>query len=128
MEFENVNIQNLVSEFRDFSVEGFNIFALSKDNLPHLICVCPNKSFARAVQSLLRIAKYAQNQITSNCRLTPMVLADGTAALVATVIDDAVWKNGNEVEYEELELQLRSPQYESFVSQFLDVRESEGGA
>jgi hypothetical protein len=134
MEFENVNIQNLVSEFRDFSVEGFNIFALGKDNLPHLICVCPNKSFARAVQSLLRIAKYAQNlqaaqaEITSNCRLTPMVLADGTAALVATVIDDAVWKNGNEVEYEELELQLRSPQYESFVSQFLDVRESEGGA
>jgi hypothetical protein len=104
MEFENVNIQNLVSEFRDFAVEGFNIFALGTDDLPHLICVCPNKSFARAVQSLLTTAKRAQDlrilgvEITSNRCLSPLVLAAGKLVLVATVIDDVIWKNGNEHE------------------------------
>lgn len=51
MQFENVNIENLVSDYRDFSVEGFNIFATGQDNLPHLICTCPNKDTARAIQS-----------------------------------------------------------------------------
>ena len=56
MQFDNPNIQDLVSQYRDFSVEGFNIFAMGKDRLPHLICVCPNKTFARAIQSVLTIA------------------------------------------------------------------------
>ena len=83
MQFENVNIQNLVTEYRDFSVEGFNIFALGKDHLPHLICVCPNKSFARAVQSLLAVAKSAMalepanGDINSDSRLLPRMLVDG---------------------------------------------------
>ena len=125
MQFENVNIQNLVTEYRDFSVEGFNIFALGKDHLPHLICVCPNKTFARAVQSLLAVAKSAMalepanGDINSDCRLLPMLLADGKLALVASVIDNAVWKNGNEVEYEELRLHLGTIEYQSFVSRFL---------
>lgn len=127
MQFENVNIQDLISQFKAFSVEGFNIFGIGEDDLPHLICVCPNKHFARAIQSLLTIAKRAQNlqavtaDITSHCYLMPMVLADGTLALVATIINDAVWNNGNEVEYDEPELLLRSAEYENFVRRFLEA-------
>ena len=125
MQFENPNIQDLVAQYRDFSVEGFNIFATGKDHLPHLICVCPNKAFARAIQALLTIAKQAHDlpktsaQMTTGCLLSPAVLADGTLALVATLINDAVWRNGNELEYEELELQLGTSAYQNFVTQFL---------
>ena len=127
MQFENVNTQNLLSQIKAFSVEGFNIFGTGEDNLPHLVCACPNKEFARAIQSLLIIAKRAQNLkvvnavITSNCYLAPMLLADGTLALVAAVLVDAVWKNGNEVDYDEPELLLRSAEYENFVSRFLEA-------
>ena len=130
MQFEDINIQNLIAEFKAFSVEGFNIFGIGEDNLPHIVCVCPNKQFARAMQSLLTIARKAQTlqvtttEINSNCYLTPMLLADGKLALVACLIDDAVWKDGNEVDYDGLELHLGSLEYENFVSQFLVVRES----
>jgi hypothetical protein len=125
MQFEDVNIQDLISQFKVFSVEGFNIFGLGEDNLPHIVCVCPNKRFARAIQSMLTIARKAETlrvvtaEINSSCYLTPMLLVDGTLALVASVIDDAVWKDGNEVEYDGLELHLGSSEYESFVSRFL---------
>ena len=130
MQFENVNIQNLVTEYRDFSVEGFNIFALGKDHLPHLICVCPNKTFARAIQSLLAVAKSAMDlkptggEINSDCRLVPTVLADGRLALVASVIDNAVCKDGNEVEYEELELCLGTTEYWNFTARFLEAEQN----
>ncbi len=130
MQFENANIENLIAQYQAFSVEGFNIFAKGKDNLPHLICVCPNKPFARAIQALLIIAKRAQNlqainaEINSTCYLAPMLLADGRLALVVTVIDDAVWKNGNEVEYDESELQLGSTAYEDFVKRFCSIQET----
>jgi hypothetical protein len=68
MHFENVNIQNLISQYKDFSVEGFNIFGTGEDDLLHLVCVCPNKSFARAIQSLLTIAKQAQQLQAVNAR------------------------------------------------------------
>ena len=125
MQFENVNFQNLISQFKAFSVEGFNIFGTGEDDLPRLVCVCPNKQFARAIQSLLEIAKRAQTvevvtaEIHSNCYLTPMLLAVGTLALVATVIDDAVWKDGNEVEYEDLELHIGSSEYQNSVTRLL---------
>ncbi len=131
MQFEDINIQNLIAEFRAFSVEGFNIFGIGEDNLPHLVCVCPNKQFARAMQALLTIARKAQTlqvvpaEINSNCYLTPMLLADGKLALVASVIDDGVWKDGNEVEYEGMELHLGTEDYERFISQFLTVCESD---
>ena len=76
MQFENVSIEYLMSNYKDFSVEGFNIFAKGIDNLPHLICTCPNKDMARGIQSLLTIAKKAQiihvvnAYITSNCYLS----------------------------------------------------------
>lgn len=129
MQFENIHIQNLISHFRDFSIEGFNIFAKGDDHLPHLICVCPNRNFARAIQSLLIIAQCAMNlqaensEITGNCCLTPMVLADGTVALVATVVNDAVWEDGSEVQHDGKQLQLGSSEYKDFAIGFLASEE-----
>ena len=40
MQFENESIENLVSSYQDFSVEGFNIFARSKENLFYRISTC----------------------------------------------------------------------------------------
>jgi hypothetical protein len=125
MQFDQIKIQKLITPYKSFFAEGFNIFGIGRDDLPHLICACPDRDSARAIQSLLTIAKCAQTlqpttaEIKSNCYLTPRLLADGTLALVAAVIDDAVWKDGNEVEYEGLELQLGKSEYQSFVSQFL---------
>ena len=134
MQFENVNIGNLVSGYRDFSVEGFNIFALGKDNLPHLICTCPNKDIARAIQSQLTIAKGAYSlqvvnaYITSHCYLSPKILADGSLGLVACVINDAVYVDGMELEYNEPELQLGTSEYKNFVRQFLIRQEQESSS
>jgi hypothetical protein len=133
MEFQNEFLERLISSFRSFSVEGFNIFALGQDNLPHLICACPNKDFARAVQSLLTIAKRAQTlqalnaYITSHCYLSPKILADGSLGMVAAVINDAVYVDGEELEHNEPELLLGTSEYENFVSQFLDAQDNEGG-
>ncbi len=134
MQFENVNIEDLVSNYRNFSVEGFNIFALGKDNLPHLICTCPNKDTARAIQSLLTIAKGAYGlqvvnaYITSHCYLSPKILADGSLGMVAWVINDAVYVDGKALEYNEPELQLGTSEYENFIRQFLIRREQESGS
>ena len=125
MEFENDYLERLISNFDSFYVEGFNIFALSTDQLPHLICTCPNKDFARAVCVLLGVAKRAQDLmvldavITSNCYLAPKILADGSLAMVASLFDEAVWKDGEQVAYDELDLELGTPEYEEFVQQFL---------
>jgi len=125
MEFQNQYLESLSSSFRSFSIEGFNIFALANDNLPHLICVCPNKDFARAIQSLLTVAEKAKGlqpldaYITSNCYLSPKILADGTLGLVATVIHDAAYLDGKELEYRELDLLLGSQAYEAFARKFL---------
>lgn len=132
MEFENEHLERLISNFNSFSVEGFNIFALGSDHLLHLICVCPNKDFARAIQSLLTIAKKAQNlqildaEITSNCYLIPKILADGSLAMVASLFNDAVWKDGEEVEYDKPDLELGTLEYEYFVQQFLSAPYAKG--
>jgi len=134
MQFENVNIEGLVSNYRNFSVEGFNIFALGKDNLPHLICTCPNKDIARAIQSLLTIAKGAYSlqvvnvYITSHCYLSPKILADGSWGMVAVIINDAVYVDGRELEYNKPELQLGTSEYENFVRQFLIMQEQESSS
>jgi len=132
MQFENESIENLVSNLKEFAVEGFSIFAIGKDDLPHLVCTCPNRDMAQAIQSLLSIASKAQTlhvvnaYVTSNCYLSPKILADGTLGMVATVINDAVYMDGKEVEYDEPELQLGTSEYEDFVSQFLDLNVKEG--
>ncbi len=132
MEFQNQYIQSLISSFRSFSVEGFNIFALGSDNFPHLICVCPNKDFARAIQSLLTIAEKAKSlqpldaYLTRNCYLSPKMLADSTLGLVATVINDAVYLDGKGLEYRQLDLLLGSQAYEDFARKFLLKQNEEG--
>jgi len=134
MEFENEHLERLTRNFNGFSVEGFNIFALGDDHLPHLICACPNRDFARAIQSLLTTAKKAQTlralnaYITSHCYLSPKVLADGSLGMVATVINDTVYMEGEELEYNEPELLLGTPEYEKFIGRFLQLQEKEGGA
>ena len=60
MLFDNNNIETLLGESKSFSLEGFNIFYTGKDNLPHIVCTCPNKSVARAILGLLEIAKKAK--------------------------------------------------------------------
>ncbi len=83
MKLEDVSIHILISQFKDFSVEGFNIFGTGEDDLPHLVCVCPNRSFARAIQSLLIFAKQAEHlqevnaSVSGNCR--PGVQEEATA-------------------------------------------------
>jgi hypothetical protein len=60
MEFENIDIEKFLSEAKSFSLEGFNIFYTGQDNLPHIVCTCPNKSIARAILGLPEIAKKAK--------------------------------------------------------------------
>lgn len=134
MEFENEYLKRLIRAFNSFSVEGFNIFALGDDRLPHLICACPNKDFARAICAMLEIAKKAQTlralnaYVTSHCYLSPKILADGSLGMVATVINDAVYVDGQELEYNEPELLLGTSEYGNFASQFLQFQEEEGGS
>ena len=119
--------------FHSFYVEGFNIFALGTDQLPHLICACPNRDFARALQSLLSIAKKAQTlqavsaSVTSHCYLSAKILADGSLSMVATVINDAVYVDGEQLEYDLPELVLGTTEYENFASQFTHTQGREGG-
>ena len=61
MQFDNIDIEQFLSEAKSFSLEGFNIFYTGKDNLPHIVCTCPNKSVARAILGLLEIAKKAKD-------------------------------------------------------------------
>ncbi len=52
-----------------------------------------------------------------------MVLANGTVALVATVINDAVWKEGGEAQHHEDQLQFGSSAYQNFAIRFLTSEE-----
>ncbi len=125
MEFENDHLEKITGNFHSFYVEGFNIFALGTDQLPHLICVCPNTNFARAIYGLLVMAERAQHLkvldacITSNCHLVPKVLSDGSLALVASILDEIVWKDGEQVMYNKPALEVGTLEYEEFVQQFL---------
>jgi hypothetical protein len=132
MQFDTVNTENLLSKFQGFSVEGVHIFAAGKDNSKQLICTCPNKDSARAIQCLLSIAQAAHSLqvvnacITSHCHLSPKILADGSLGMVAIVINDAVYVDGDELEYNEPELQLGTAEYVHFASGFLGLRKKEG--
>ena len=104
MLFDN-NIETLLSESKSFLLEGFNIFAIGKDDLAHIVCTAPNKSTARALHGLLEIAKKAHDlqgingYITGDAALVPQVLANGHIALTATLIikDETICKDGVEV-------------------------------
>lgn len=64
--------------------------------------------------------------LTGNCYLSPKVLADGTLGLVATVINDAIYLDGKELEHRELNLLLGSRAYEAFAKNFLLKQNDEG--
>jgi hypothetical protein len=66
MQFENIDIEKFLSEVKSFSLEGFNIFYIGQDSLPHIVCTCPNKSVARAILGLLEIAKKAEKMPSIN--------------------------------------------------------------
>lgn len=125
MEFADQQIEEITANFHSFHVEAFNIFALGDDHLPHLICACPNRDFARAICAMLKIAersrdlKVVEADITSHCYLVPKILADGSLAMVASVFDEAVWVDGEQVVYEGSILELGTQEYEAFARQFL---------
>ena len=122
MLFDN-NIETLLSESKSFCLEGFNIFAISKDNLPHIVCTAPNKSTARAIHGLLVIAKKAHSlqgingYVTGDPALVPQVLANGHVALTATLIvnDDSIFKDGVEVEIEREFIEAGTAGYAEFI-------------
>ena len=117
MQFENIDIEKLLNESQSFSLEGFNIFYIGKDNLPHIVCTCPDKSTAKAIYGLLEIAKKAREMpvrdaayITCETYLSPQVLANGNTALVATMLlfDKPLDADDDEIE-------IGSPEYETFI-------------
>jgi 5'-3' exonuclease len=122
MLFDN-NIETLLSESKSFLLEGFNIFAIGKDDLPHIVCTAPNKSTARALHGLLEIAKKAHvlpginGYVTGDAALVPQVLANGHMALTATLIinDDTVFKDGVEVEIEGEFIEAGTAGYDEFI-------------
>jgi hypothetical protein len=123
MRFTNTNLQELLEASKSFSLEGFNIFAIGKDDLPHIVCTAPNKSTARALHGLLEIAKKAHNlqgingYVTGGAALVPQVLANGHMALTATLIinDDTVFKDGVEVEIEGEFIEAGTAGYDEFI-------------
>ncbi|MCI0561123.1 MAG: hypothetical protein MN733_21770 [Nitrososphaera sp.] len=123
MLFDNNNIEMLLSESKSFLLEGFNIFAIGKDDLPHIVCTAPNKSTARALHGLLEIAKKAHGlpgingYVTGDAALVPQVLANGHIALTATLIvnDDSIFKDGVGVEIDREFIEAGTPAYDEFI-------------
>jgi hypothetical protein len=132
MQFANLSVETLLSKCQGLSEERVNVFAAGKDDSKQLICICPNKDSARAIQSLLSIAQEAHNLqvvnacITSHCYLSPKILADGSLGMVAIVINDALYVDGDELEYNEPELQLGTSEYLHFASGLLGLQRKEG--
>ncbi len=128
MLFDN-NIKTLLSESKSFSLEGFNIFAIGKDNLPHIVCTAPNKSTARTLHGLLEIAKKAHDlpgingYVTGDAALVPQVLANGHIALTATLIinDDTIFKDGVEVEIGGEFIEAGTASYDEFIDKLRKI-------
>ena len=122
MQFDN-NIETLLSESKSLSLEGFNIFTIGKDDLPHIVCTAPNKSTARALHGLLEIVKKAHDlpgingYVMGDAALVPQVLANGHIALTATLIvnDDTIFKDGVGVEIEAEFIEAGTAGYDEFI-------------
>ncbi len=123
MQFENIDIEKLLNESHSFSLEGFNIFYIGKDNLPHIVCTAPNKSTARALHGLLEIAKKAHDlpeingYVTGDAALVPQVLANGHIALAVMSIinDDSIFKDGVGVEIDREFIEAGTAGYDEFI-------------
>src|SRR5512140_700954 len=124
MLFDN-NIEALLSESKAFSLQGFNIFAIGKDDLPHIVCTAPNKSTARALHGLLEIAKKAHDlpgingYVTGDAALVPQVLANGHNALTATLIvnDDTIFEDSVGVNIEREVIEAGTAEYDEFIDE-----------
>ena len=122
MFFDN-NVRTLLNESKVFVIEGFNIFAIGKDDLPHIVCTAPNKATARAIHSLLEIAKKAHTlpgingYVTGDAALIPQVLANGHIVLAAALIihDDSIYKDGVEVAVGKEFIEAGTLAYDEFV-------------
>jgi hypothetical protein len=116
MQFENIDIEKLLNESQSFSLEGFNIFYVGKDNLPHIVCTCPNKSTAKAIYGLLEIAKKAHDlqgingYVTGDAALVPQVLA-----VMKICSDDTIFKDGVGVEIDGEFIEAGTLQYDAFI-------------
>jgi hypothetical protein len=123
MVFTDNNIHDLLSRSQSFLLEGFNVFSVGEDHLPHIVCTAPNKSTARTIHGLLEFAKKAQDlpgicgYVTGNAALVPQVLATGQTVLVVMTIlqDDTFFKDGVEVEINAQYLDAGTPQYDEFI-------------
>ena len=123
MLFDNNNIETLLSESKSFSLEGFNIFAIGRYDLPHIVCTAPNKSVARALHGLLEIAKRAHDlpgingYVTGDAALVPQVLATGQVVLAAMTIinDDTIHKDGHIVEFDGEFIEAGTAAYDEFI-------------
>lgn len=123
MLFDNNNIETLLSESKSFSLEGFNIFAIGRDDLPHIVCAAPNKSTARALHGLLEIAKKAHDlpgingYVTGDAALVPEVLATGQVVLAAMTIinDDTIHRDGHIVEFDGEFIEAGTAAYDEFI-------------
>ena len=123
MQFENIDIEKLLNESQSFSLEGFNIFYIGKDNLPHIVCTAPNKSTARALHGLLEITKKAHDlqgingYVTGDAALVPQMLANGHIALAVMSIinDDSIFKDGVGVEIDREFIEAGTPAYDEFI-------------
>ena len=119
----DTHIEKLLSESKSFSLEGFNIFAIGKDDLPHIVCTAPNKNIARVLYSLLKTAKKGldlpgiNGYVTGNAALVPQVLANGyTALAVMTIIsDDTILKDGGKVDFEEEFIEAGTTEYDRYL-------------
>ena len=123
MLFDNNNIETLLSESKAFLLEGFNVFAIGRDDLPHIVCAAPNKSTARALHGLLEIAKKAHEltgingYITGDAALVPQVLATGQVVLAAMTIinDDTIHRDGHIVEFDGEFIEAGTAAYDEFI-------------
>ena len=123
MQSENIDIEKLLNESQSFSLEGFNIFYVGKDNLPHIVCTAPNKDTGRAIHGLLEIAKKAHDlqgingYVTGDAALVPQVLANGHIALAVMSIinDDSIFKDGVGVEIDREFIEAGTPAYDEFI-------------
>lgn len=123
MLFDNNNIETLLSESKSFMLEGFNIFAIGRDDLPHIVCTAPNKSTARALHGLLEIAKKAHDlpginaYVTGDAALVPQVLASGQVVLAAMTIinDDTIHRDGRIMEFDGEFIEAGTAAYDEFI-------------
>ena len=118
-----LQLTTFVRQFKDVQVDNNTVFALKNGEEKIPLCTCESDTTAQAIQAALMVAIKASrlpelnSYVTTEGYVTPVVLASGIIALAVTVINDAVWKDGKAIDYEEPEFTLGTPGYEKFVKE-----------